>query len=34
VTEGETTDNVDLSNAMTAYTAAISKTKNTIKIGK
>lgn len=34
VAVGETTDNVDLSNAMTAYTAAISKTKNTIKIGK
>jgi len=34
VAEGETTDNVDLSNAMTAYAAAISKTKNTIKIGK
>jgi hypothetical protein len=34
VAEGETTENVDLSNAMTAYAAAISKTKNTIKIGK
>ena len=33
VAEGETTDNVDLSNAMTAYTAAISKTKDRIKIG-
>ena len=34
IAEGETTDNVDLSNAMTAYTAAISKTKDRIKIGK
>jgi len=33
VAEGETTDNVDLSNAMTAYTAAITKTKNSIKLG-
>jgi len=32
VAEGETTDNVDLSNAMTAYTAAISKTKNSINL--
>jgi len=32
VAEGETT-NVDLSNAMTAYTAAITKTKNSIKLG-
>jgi len=32
VAEGETT-NVDLSNAMTAYTAAITKTKNLITIG-
>jgi len=33
VAEGETTDNVDLSNAMTAYAAAISKTKDSIKLG-
>lgn len=33
VAEGDTTNNVDLSNAMTAYTAAISKTKDRIKIG-
>jgi len=32
VAEGETT-NVDLSNAMTAYAAAISKTKDSIKLG-
>ena len=32
VAEGETT-HVDLSNAMTAYTAAITKTKDTIKLG-
>jgi len=32
VAEGETTE-VDLSNAMTAYTAAITKTKDTIKLG-
>ena len=32
VAEGETT-NVDLSNAMTAYTAAITKTKDSIKLG-
>jgi len=32
VAEGETT-NVDLSNAMTAYTAAITKTKESIRIG-
>jgi hypothetical protein len=32
VAEGETTD-VDLSNAMTAYTAAITKTRNSIKLG-
>ena len=32
VAEGETTD-VDLSNAMTAYTAAITKTKDLIKLG-
>jgi hypothetical protein len=32
VAEGETTQ-VDLSNAMTAYTAAITKTKDTIKLG-
>ena len=32
VAEGETTENVDLSNAMTAYTAAITKTKNSIKL--
>ena len=32
VAEGEATDNVDLSNAMTAYTAAITKTKNSIKL--
>ena len=34
VAEGETTENVDLSNAMTAYAAAISKTKDRIKLGK
>lgn len=34
IAEGETTDNVDLSNAMTAYTAAISKTKDSIKLGR
>ena len=32
VAEGETT-NVDLSNAMTAYTAAITKTKESIRLG-
>ncbi|MFM7979714.1 MAG: hypothetical protein ACKPKO_10395, partial [Candidatus Fonsibacter sp.] len=32
VAEGETTQ-VDLSNAMTAYTAAITKTKDLIKLG-
>jgi len=32
VAEGETT-HVDLSNAMTAYTAAITKTKDSIKLG-
>jgi hypothetical protein len=32
IAEGETTQ-VDLSNAMTAYTAAITKTKDTIKLG-
>lgn len=33
VAEGETT-HVDLSNAMTAYTAAITKTKDSIKLGR
>ena len=34
VSEDESTTNIDLSNAMSAYSAAITKTKNQIKIGK